>query len=279
MYLFESHIKPVCSSNITFKEIIMNTDSTQVASSLPEFPVQDTTFFHEISAEHSGSINTAGVIRVLIAAFLTLLALNVFIIYGYQTGSSINDNKMLYFDTEGNLPTYFNTFILLLSSFILAVITIVKKGGKDAYSLHWSVLTFIFLCLAVDEALGFHELLMDPLRFMFNLSGILRFAWVIVGITFVLIFCVSYFKFFLYLSKPFRIKFFLSGFVYVCGAIVLEMIGGYFFEHVNYGRESLVYMTIMTLEESFEMCGIILFVATLLSYLKVTYSRISINFN
>jgi len=249
------------------------------APSLQHLPAQKPDHAKEDDSRGSvGSINTAVVVWALFAAFFILLSLNVYIIYGYQTGSDYNDNRMLYFDTESNLPTYFNTFILLLASLVLAVITTVKRKAKDNFSLHWAVLTVIFLGLSVDEALGFHELLMDPLRFMFNLSGIFRFAWVIPGIAAVLVFCFSYFKFFMHLSYLFRLRFFCAGFIYVMGAVGLEMLGGYFFGHASYGRESLAYMTTMTLEESFEMCGIILFIGTLLSYIKANFSEITVSF-
>jgi hypothetical protein len=68
------------------------------------------------------------------------------------------------------------------------------------------------------------------------------------------------------LSKTMKILFFVSGATYVLGAIGFEMIGGSMY--INSKDMSLPYMLVMTVEETLEMTGIILFIFTLLLYLK-----------
>ncbi len=63
-----------------------------------------------------------------------------------------------------------------------------------------------------------------------------------------------------------KILFFVSGATYVLGAIGFEMIGGSLY--INSKDMSLPYMLVMTVEETLEMSGIILFIFTLLLYLK-----------
>lgn len=49
---------------------------------------------------------------------------------------------------EGNIPTWYSSFILLLCALFLAIIGHAKKGHHDLYARHWQVLALIFLYLA-----------------------------------------------------------------------------------------------------------------------------------
>jgi hypothetical protein len=131
------------------------------------------------------------------------------------------------------------------------------------------MLACIFLMLSLDEAVSLHEYLIEPLRHKFQLSGYLRFPWVILGGLFVLVFAFSYLKFFLALPKNMKVLFFTSGFIYVLGVIGFEMIGGSLYVAFDdFSENSLPYMVVMTIEETLEMCGVVFFIFTLLHYLK-----------
>lgn len=174
-----------------------------------------------------------------------------------------------YFDREGNLPSYFSAIILLFASTILVFIAILKRRDKDSFSSQWAFLAILFLALSVDEAVSFHEILIEPLRKAYQLSGVLRFPWVIVGGAFVGIFCIAYLRFLLSLSRLMQRLFLLSGAIYIGGVLGCEMLSGYLFiGYDNFSENSLPYMLAMTLEETLEMSGILLFIHTLLRYVK-----------
>lgn len=119
-----------------------------------------------------------------------------------------------------------------------------------------------------DEALSFHEMLIDPMRTTFGLSGLMRFSWVLVGGTFVAAFGLAYVSFLRHLAPVARRQFVLAGAVYVTGVLGFEMISGPFFEAHEAGRSVAPYLALMTIEETLEMTGILLFIRALRNYLQ-----------
>lgn len=207
--------------------------------------------------------------KYLGVAILILFVLNALAIKGMLSGWSLKGLTLVYFDRESNIPSYFSSLILLWAASMLGLIAALKKKDKDPFTVHWIILALIFLGMSVDEMISLHEHLIDPMRHKFQLTGLLRFSWVIAGGLFLLIFGLAYLKFFLALPKNMKVLFFASGFIYVLGAIGFEMIGGSLFIGFNdFSAESLPYLVIMTIEETLEMSGIGLFIYTLLQYLK-----------
>jgi hypothetical protein len=76
-----------------------------------------------------------------------------------------------------------------------------------------------------------------------------------------------------------RRAFVLAGAIYIGGALGMEMIDGLYAS--LYGEKNLTYAFLTTIEETLEMLGIVVFLHTLLTYLKryVTTIRISIGNN
>lgn len=209
------------------------------------------------------------ILKYLVLATVVLVVLHVLVVFSYRMDFGLPARDKFYFDRENSLPTYFSSFLLLIAAFFLSLIALLKRRERDAFTLHWAVLAVIFLALSVDESVSFHELLIEPLRLKFNTTGFLRFPWVIAGGVFLLVFMVSYLRFFLALPRKMKFWFFISGATFVFGAVGLEMIGGYFFtEYDDVSDRSLPYMVVMTLEESLEMTGVMLFILTLLLYMK-----------
>lgn len=223
------------------------------------------------------SFKASSILKYLVIAILILLMLHFLVIISFQMGFKFAGIGKLYFDREDSLPTYFSSFLLLVSASILGLIAVLKIKDKDAFANHWAILAIIFLALSVDESVSLHESLIDPLRNSFQLTGFLKFSWVIAGGLFVLIFCFSYLKFFLALSKNMRIWFFISGAIYILGAIGFEMLGGNLFNNsLEPHEQSLTYQIVMTIEETIEMSGILLFIFTLLLYIKSYAPKINL---
>lgn len=76
-----------------------------------------------------------------------------------------------------------------------------------------------------------------------------------------------------------QFRFFLSGALFVFGALGIEMIGGYIWTLEGYGNESLAYRICITIEESFEMLSIIYFISTLLAYIKNYKPKVNLDLN
>lgn len=187
-------------------------------------------------------------------------------------GSLLGFVRLFYVDLENNVPTWYSSITLLLASLILAAIAYAKKIEKDPYRYHWAVLSLLFFFLSIDEDASFHECLIEPLKSLGQVSAFFYYAWVIPGIVLVLLFGLFYLRFLLQLPSRTVFLFFFAGFVYILGAVVVEMISGY--QASRYGEKNFTYSLIITLEEILEMGGIIIFIQALIEYLQVTVSVI-----
>ncbi|WP_319370802.1 hypothetical protein [uncultured Ilyobacter sp.] len=75
-----------------------------------------------------------------------------------------------------------------------------------------------------------------------------------------------YYKFLFDLPKKTMYYFVIAGFVYLAGAIGVETISGYY-RHISIEKD-LIYTVMTTIEESFEMIGIIIFINGLIQYIE-----------
>lgn len=180
-------------------------------------------------------------------------------------------------DKEWNLPTWYASNSLLFCSLLLLTIALKKKKFKEKYFLHWLVLSFTFLFLAFDESVGLHENSITPLRNLFNLSGILYYAWVLPAAFLLCIFSFFYLRFFLSLPSKFKILFSISMFLYVGGTLGMELIGGYYASF--YGKENMTYAIISNIEEVMEMAGVVVFIYTLLYYIAIDVKKLRLIVN
>lgn len=244
------------------------------AHSPPRQPQQPS----HLPGEASLVLPAAGFMRALVGIAVVLVLLHLVVVWSYHTGWKMPLGGRFYLDAEANLPTFFSTFLLLTSAGLLAAIAAGARARREKYTRHWGALALIFFLMAVDEAASLHEVLIDPLRDAFDLSGLLRFSWVLAGLVAVAAFSLAYLRFLLSLPRRLGLLFAASAALYVTGAIGLEMIGGSFFveEGARQGANLLPYMLAATLEETLEMTGILLFVHTLLTHLRDTLPRISL---
>lgn len=231
----------------------MKDNSTLTISPIPSIPPSD-----GIKARVPViTLKASAVLKCLVLAIAILVVLHVLVMLSYRMEFGFPAREKFNFDRESSLPTYFNALLLLMSAFLLSLIAVLKRRDRNAFAIHWAVLAVIFLALSVDESVSFHELLIEPLRLKFNLTGFLRFPWVIAGGVFLLVFLVSYLRFFLALSHKMKFWFFISGFTFVMDAVGFEMIGGYMFtEYNDVSERSLPYVIVMTIEETLEMTGV-----------------------
>ena len=126
----------------------------------------------------------------------------------------------------------------------------------------------------MDEASSTHELLTTPLRNLLQTSGFLYFAWVIPGLAFVLAIAIIFWRFLMHLPTRTRRLFVVAAIVYIVGVIGTELVAGWYVE--LYGRNNLTYSFLVTLEETLEMTGIIVFVYALLDYMTVNLGELRI---
>lgn len=98
-------------------------------------------------------------------------------------------------DEEVNLPTLYSSSALLLCSALLAIIAYAKKVAGERYVQYWKALSIIFMILSLDEYLGLHEKIIEPLRHTLHTSGLLYYSWVIPGAFLYLFVCYHLYDF------------------------------------------------------------------------------------
>lgn len=205
----------------------------------------------------------------LLAAAVTLILLHfavMFSRYVLHHGQLLGLVDSFNVNVENNVPTFFSAFLLFSCAVTLAVVARMPSNTRSERR-HWAGLGLIFLFLALDEDASIHELLINPLKYVLPEHGVLHFAWIVPYAAIALVIGLLYLRFVWRLPAPTRGLTFAAGCVYLTGALVFEMIGGWYISEVSH-RQNFTYMAIVACEEFLEMCGAILFLYTLLDRLQ-----------
>ena len=242
-------------------------------------------FYEDVSeSEITGlSLNPDSIARSLgVMTFLLILANCAALLADYLTGySSVfirKSVKFFYVELELNAPAFFSMLLLLFASLLLAVITVLKKKQSASFVWEWSILSIGFLFMAFDEIAAVHERLIEPMQAILGEQnlGLLYFAWVVPAVALVVCLGIFFLKFLINLPPKTRWAFLIAAALYLGGAVGFEMIEGWYSE-IN-GRETLLYMTLTTIEETLEMVGTIVFIWALLGYIADKYEKLEVRF-
>ncbi len=226
-------------------------------------------------------INPASIVRALaITAFvmvlLSIAAVSADGLTGHNSVILHKAVKFFYVDFELNAPSFFSTLILLIASAILAVITILKRQQKDLNTAEWAVLSIGFLAMAFDELLSVHEKMIEPMQELLGNKdlGIFYFAWVIPMGILVLLLAVFFLRFWWNLPPKTRLQFMIAAVIFLGGAVGFELIES---KHSEiYGIDTVTYIILVTIEESLEMLGVIIFINALFTYIKETFGELQL---
>ncbi len=219
------------------------------------------------------------IVRILVTVVIILTLLSVLgQIYKYFLfeGQDRYLVDMFSLDKEINFPTWYAALSLMICSTLLLIISAAKRKSNDPYFIYWIFLGIIFLFLATDEMIQLHEQVITPLRNVLNTTGYLYITWTIPAVILGVVFLIAYLKFLLHLPRKYRILFISSGIIYILGAIGLEIIGSNY--KYLYGHNNISYALITTIEEVLEMTGVLLFIYTLISYIRTELPDLRISF-
>ena len=179
--------------------------------------------------------------------------------------------RLAWVDGEGNIPAWYSASMLLLCALLLATIADAQRHRRE-YVGHWLLLALIFVFLSADETVQIHELSIQPLRDLFNTSGLLFYAWIIpAGVCLVLL-ALGYARFLAKLPATTRRQFVLAAALFVGGAIGVEAVSG--MHAAVHGEQNLIYHLIITVEELFEMAGVVVFAYALLHYISRQFTNL-----
>lgn len=169
-------------------------------------------------------------------------------------------------DQEKNLPTFFSTFLAVIASALLLAISAIKKKTVRPWKL-WAGLSVIFLLIAIDDFTAMHEHLSRPVHDLFNAQGLLYFAWIIPYGLFVMVLAGIYGRFVFQMPTHIRNGLLLAATIFMAGAIGFELLGGKLVEYSQTSKTTF-YGVIVTIKESLELAGMIVFIHTLLNYIE-----------
>jgi len=209
-----------------------------------------------------------------IAVLIVLSSIRQAIVHLTGHGRLFGFVHMFYVDQEANVPTWYSSIALLLASVILFTISTVSKKQQREFVKYWYGLSAIFFMMSMDEVALFHDRLVVPMREVFPQGGALYYAWVVPGMLFVMAVGLIYFRFLFKLPARTRNLFIVAAFVFVGGAIGIEMLSG-IWANVH-GEANPIYAAIVTFEEGFEMVGIVVFIHALMEYLQSMVSEVKI---
>lgn len=230
---------------------------------------------------HPVTIKPLTVLKLLLLVVGLLLLANVVAIFLSQTmeDSIITRYVDVYFNfnLENNIPSFFSSIILFVASCLLFLIYRSKPlPASGSGKKQWLILSLIFLFLAVDENVGIHEDVTLVVKSLLDndLPDFLHWAWVIPYFVAFLVIAAFFLPFVLSLPPFTRNLFFIAGFVFVSGAVGLELVEGYVY--INYGLNHIYNVILYCLEELMEMTGVVLFIYALLDYLARQKSQLLI---
>ncbi len=199
------------------------------------------------------SIITEYIVEVLLAYSTNTFWIDVFNLF------SVN--------LEESIPTWYATILLFVAAVLLAFIALAKFKDLDHFRWHWLVLSMGFLYLSIDEGAGIHELFVDPVKQALSPEGFFAFGWQIVAIPVVIVVALFYLRFMIQLPARTRMWLIGSAGLYLGGALIIEGISASLYD-VNNSSVSMSYLAIATIEELFEMLGIVAFIYTLLDMME-----------
>lgn len=226
-------------------------------------PDETDTYIHTVQLP--GRKELVQVLLLAIAALIMLSLAQDLIRHAVFEGGRIDEGGLIMaffdLDAEVNLPTWFQTLLTAaIGGLLLAWRGELVVGGGARWG--WVLLGFAFLALSLDEMASLHEKLMGPMREIFSItSGPLLYAWVIpVGLLTLVLFLVLV-PFLKSLPRATLIRFLVAGFVFVSGALLLEMVGASLATTLG---DTALYDGVTSLEEAMEMVGAVLFLRALL---------------
>ena len=169
-------------------------------------------------------------------------------------------------DLEQNLPSFFSSFLAIVASALLLTNSIIRKKVSRPWK-SWAGLSAIFLFVAMDEFIGMHEQLSQPMRELFDAHGLLFFAWIIPYGVLAMVLAGVYGRFVLQMPVRIRNGLLLAATLFLAGAVGFEMLAGLLFEYSEMNKTA-AYNMIATIAESLEFAGMIVFIHTLLNYIE-----------
>ncbi|OLY92196.1 hypothetical protein SAMN05444008_1243 [Cnuella takakiae] len=229
--------------------------------------------------EQKLELQTRKWVKVLFLILSFLWTAHLFCLYLklYYAPSQYPDAFVRYFslEYEANLPTLVSSLLIVGAAFLLFVI---GKLQPNNLKKHWFVLSGIMLFLGIDESTRIHETLGALFAHVFSGRSSFAANWMFPYALLSLAAFIFFLPWLLHLPSRLKRGMLISGFIYVFGALGVEIIeieGEQFLT-----EQQWIYFlnTTITVQEIMEMGGMFLFVRTLLHHLSYLRAEFSVVF-
>jgi hypothetical protein len=228
--------------------------------------------FSPRAALHAGAVwlpldfaRMARFFEVALAIVVVSGVLREAIIAGIGTETVLKDLRHFKLDAERNLASWYESLCMALAAGLLFLHAQIARQKSPADIVPWTILSVVFLLMSMDEAIGFHEISVKPLRNALHLSGVLYYSWVLIAAPVVTLLGLYLVPFLLRLPRATALRFVACGAIFVGAALGTELVCGYFATHG--GLETPYYKTTAAAQEILENMGITLFVLSLLRHI------------
>jgi hypothetical protein len=186
------------------------------------------------------------------------------IIAGIGTETVLKDLRHFKLDAERNLASWYESLCMAIAAGLLFLHAQIARQKSPADIVPWTILSVVFILMSMDEAIGFHEISVKPLRNALHLGGIFYYSWVLIAAPAVTLLGVYLLPFLLRLPRVTAMRFVACGAIFVGAALGTELVCGYFATHG--GLETPYYKITAAAQEIFENMGMTLFVLSLLRH-------------
>lgn len=237
---------------------------------------------HSTADERQLSIELMVNRRAVVRTLWTVIALLLLADTGLQLFERWTGHNDVYglatrfdLDLEQTFPAFFSACQHLAAAILLYAIG--RADSNQARLTHyWFGLAVVFLFLAVDEAVGVHEMLERPTRELLDWLRVAHppFAWVITATIGLAVAAPVVRRFLATLEAQTRWRFLVAGAVFLAGAVVVEVPEGY--QWASH-RDGLVHRALIATEEVCEMAGMTLFIDALLRHLVTRTERLTLH--
>jgi hypothetical protein len=178
-------------------------------------------------------------------------------------------------DREASLPTWYAVITLMACAVLLAVIARDAFQRGRPFPRHWAALAVIFALLSLEEIIGIHSEATQRLRALVSITEGFGYAIALGAIALVGLGLVAllFGRFYLHLPVRWRMWFTIGAVIYLIGVFASDAVGDYLI--TASGAPTLAYVVVQTVEEAFEMAGVLIFIVMLLDYIRTFVGRVS----
>lgn len=178
---------------------------------------------------------------------------------------------------EPSIPAYFSSLLMLSAA--LALFLLAKHDPRPKpIRRFWLLMGILFVALAVDEVVMFHEMGTAAMNNVVSVDGI-YFTWIIPGALFAGTIGVLSLPYLKRIGKRTGLLVLLAGTIFVGGALGLEFLAGLVFIDAGddqLAQKRIAHIVLQAMEETMEMAGVSIFFCALLDYANRSGIRISV---